>query len=342
MPQSLPEPRIAMVVLAILVYTLGAAVLGAWFWALRRWWSGRPLLAGDPPDTAAGSLGRGRWSPGVALLALATFLLAQIVVGIVFFGAAALMAGPQGGRIRGVDPSAVPPGALIHLATIANVGVVLIVGGLLRRKVGLTPADLGLTPPRVLWRDIRAGLIAFLMLAPLVYACYALAMRLWAPRAHPVFQSIRSNLDAASASMAVLSAVIAAPLAEELVFRGALLCTLAASAFRRRAGGWATLAPLGVDPPDPEFAPETWPAKPGAEPPRPRNLDFWVANAVVSAMFAGIHVTEWPSPIPLFVLAMGLGWLTWRTGRLVAAVTLHAVFNAFAMVVSILTVLASA
>ena len=36
----------------------------------------------------------------------------------------------------------------------------------------------------------------------------------------------------------------------------------------------------------------------------------------------------WPTPIPLFGLGLGLGWLAYRTRRLVAPVTLHVLFNA--------------
>lgn len=47
-----------------------------------------------------------------------------------------------------------------------------------------------------------------------------------------------------------------------------------------------------------------------------------------SALFAAFHATVWPSPIPLFVLAMGLGYLAIRTRSLVGPILVHGMFNA--------------
>lgn len=45
-------------------------------------------------------------------------------------------------------------------------------------------------------------------------------------------------------------------------------------------------------------------------------------------LFAGSH--PWPTPIPLFILALLLGWLAYRTQSLIAPMTLHLLFNAVA------------
>lgn len=45
-------------------------------------------------------------------------------------------------------------------------------------------------------------------------------------------------------------------------------------------------------------------------------------------LFGMLHVGVWPTPIPLFVLGLGLGWLAWRTQSLVGPIVLHALFNA--------------
>jgi membrane protease YdiL (CAAX protease family) len=47
-----------------------------------------------------------------------------------------------------------------------------------------------------------------------------------------------------------------------------------------------------------------------------------------SMLFASFHAAVWPTPIPLFGLGMGLGWLAYRTQGLVAPITLHMLFNA--------------
>ncbi len=46
-----------------------------------------------------------------------------------------------------------------------------------------------------------------------------------------------------------------------------------------------------------------------------------------SALFAAAHSAVWPSPIPLFVFALGLGYLTARTGSIVPGVVVHGLFN---------------
>ena len=48
---------------------------------------------------------------------------------------------------------------------------------------------------------------------------------------------------------------------------------------------------------------------------------------IASAMFfAAVHPT-WPTPIPLFVLGLGLAYLTLRTRNVVSAILLHSLFN---------------
>lgn len=51
-----------------------------------------------------------------------------------------------------------------------------------------------------------------------------------------------------------------------------------------------------------------------------------------SILFAILHATSWPNPVPLFFLALGLGWLTWRTGSVVPSIVVHVLFNAVACV----------
>ncbi len=48
--------------------------------------------------------------------------------------------------------------------------------------------------------------------------------------------------------------------------------------------------------------------------------------------FAVIH-SSWPTPIPLFFLGLGLGWLTYRTQNLIGPVVVHVLFNGVACLV---------
>jgi membrane protease YdiL (CAAX protease family) len=47
-------------------------------------------------------------------------------------------------------------------------------------------------------------------------------------------------------------------------------------------------------------------------------------------LFAAFHASVWPTPVPLFVLGLGLGWLAWRTQSLTGPFFVHALFNAVA------------
>ena len=44
-------------------------------------------------------------------------------------------------------------------------------------------------------------------------------------------------------------------------------------------------------------------------------------------LFAAVHSFAWPSPVSLFVLGLGLGYLRYRTQSLVASIVVHALFN---------------
>jgi membrane protease YdiL (CAAX protease family) len=46
-----------------------------------------------------------------------------------------------------------------------------------------------------------------------------------------------------------------------------------------------------------------------------------------SIAFAAAHAAVWPSPVPLFVLAIGLGMLAYRTQSVVPSIVAHSMFN---------------
>jgi len=58
------------------------------------------------------------------------------------------------------------------------------------------------------------------------------------------------------------------------------------------------------------------------------------AGAVYSsaALFAAVHSAVWPSPVPLFLFALGLGWLAVRTRGVLTPVLVHGLFNAVSTV----------
>ena len=60
---------------------------------------------------------------------------------------------------------------------------------------------------------------------------------------------------------------------------------------------------------------------------RSRALRLLAANVIVSLIFAALHGAVWPTPIPIFFLSLGLGFLYQRTGGILAPIALHMTFN---------------
>jgi membrane protease YdiL (CAAX protease family) len=212
---------------------------------------------------------------------------------------------------------------------------------------GTRPAELGLTPRR-LGRNLLAGLVAAVVLVPGVYGIQALVVLLTrqlggVTQDHPLTELGRQSLWGVEWVLLVLTAAVAAPVWEELLFRGiiqpwvidrpyggaaalaaALLVALSArwAALRGAAdaaGVWAALTPALV-----LLGPAALVAVLAA---RSRQSGGLFAAAV---LFAWVHAGVWPSPVPLLWLALGLGWLAWRSGSLAGPVVLHGCFNGLA------------
>jgi len=63
-----------------------------------------------------------------------------------------------------------------------------------------------------------------------------------------------------------------------------------------------------------------------------RGKRHWRGIYSSAAFFAVVHTPVWPSPIPLFVLGLGLGWLAVRTRGVLVPVLVHGLFNAVSAV----------
>ena len=152
---------------------------------------------------------------------------------------------------------------------------------------GASLADLGLAPLRPA-ADLR---IAAAGVALLVAPLFALAALLDAvvPYTHPIIDFMTTHRDPASLALVVLSAVVAAPLAEEFFFRRVLQ-------------GWLEkILPDG---------------------------DGRMAVALSAALFALLHLGQGLAYVPLFPLGLVLGTIARRTGSIVPCILLHALFNA--------------
>ncbi len=202
--------------------------------------------------------------------------------------------------------------------------------------------------------------MATLIAAPPVNAVQILATKIWAPQIHPVQEMLFKEFSVGVAGLAVLTAVVLAPLFEELAFRGLLQSWLVAYLNRRDAPApTQSVVEIAIGSPLAEFpVASNWPGEANAEPTNPyespRSLDLprllelplpeppsraWLGILVTSLLFASVHAAQWPAPIALFALALVIGTVYYRTGSLIAAVFMHATFNGLSTILLFLALL---
>lgn len=156
-----------------------------------------------------------------------------------------------------------------------------------RRRLGLEKDDFG--------RQVFIGVRGAWLASPWVYAVNVLASLTFKANPHAVMKMLSDGLSRETIILAGLSAVVFAPLAEELMFRGLLLGALIRKTKRFPANE--------------------------------RKLPVQLANVATSLFFALLHADAWPAPIGIFVLSLALGKLYIATGRLWPSIVAHAVFN---------------
>jgi membrane protease YdiL (CAAX protease family) len=244
------------------------------------------------------------------------------------------------------------------LLGICDVILLILLPLLARLSSGARLRDFGLS-----WNDwqrqVRVGICAGLCAAPAAYAIQFASVQIWHMREHPVHTMVKDEFSLGVADLAILSAVVIAPIFEEMMFRG-ILQRWFVRAFRRRAGSGAfrslspdALVASGASAPDATLGGSELAhrkadrtedrqdkRRSGAIPaPREARDPAWPAIILTATIFGAVHAAQWPAPIALFVLGLFIGTVYHRTGSLLAAVCMHALFNAFsttAMFVSVL------
>lgn len=197
-----------------------------------------------------------------------------------------------------------------------------------------------------------AGVAGWLVIHPPVWLVHFVISAIflafsWTADEHPLEKSFRDGRPELDRVLLFVQAAIMTPILEEILFRGLLLpwifgkkhrdaiamglATFVALAFGYQRGendNALLLGPMlfGV------FLLAGWFALRHRHPRKLRTLSAVYAQA---ALFAVVHSSVWPTPIPLFVLGIGLGWLAMRTRGILAPVIVHGLFNA----VSVLFVL---
>jgi membrane protease YdiL (CAAX protease family) len=223
-------------------------------------------------------------------------------------------------------------------------------------RSGASARDFGFSW-REMWSDLRLGLIAFVMLAPPVYALQGLLVYFWKQSKHPVMEMFKDAPDAGFFAVLFVSAAIVAPIVEELLFR-VLLQGFLEKAYSFRGDAWelffggrakgevmeCSLAldsgagPVPALPLDGNtYAPPQATLVEGtaesilAEQPELRGTAAWAPIGITSAIFAVLHFSHGPDWIPLFFLAAGMGYLYQRTHRVLPSLTVHALLNGLSM-----------
>jgi membrane protease YdiL (CAAX protease family) len=219
------------------------------------------------------------------------------------------------------------------------------------------PEQLGLTG-RAAGRNALRGLLAWLVLIVPVLAVHEAVQRLYrlgfdiVPEEHPLERLAQHGLSPVEWALFLLAAAAAAPLLEELIFRGVLQPWLA----RRRGGGalaaalagavalayrWTRLREALDHGPALVLEALAPPLFVVALAPGLLLVRRWGEGAAAvygtSLLFAAAHTFAWPSPVPLFLLSLGLGTLALRSGSLVGPVVLHGLFNASSIALFVLT-----
>jgi membrane protease YdiL (CAAX protease family) len=181
-------------------------------------------------------------------------------------------------------------------------------------------------------------MLATLLVLPLTFIAGVLTDHLWKrvglehPGVHEMLEILGTTPAPGLRAMIYLSAILIAPLFEELLFRGHVQ-TLLVGAFAR------TLSPRPDDlVPAVEVPPRDTPLEAAAPSvlgyaPPPSHASpsagagaRWLAIVVTSVLFALVHGAVWMMP-PIFFFSLCLGYVYERTGNLWAAIAVHLLFN---------------
>lgn len=203
------------------------------------------------------------------------------------------------GSIRKVTLST---GEIVVLGAVSNLAgiLVFIIGNSAMRRGKMGGLRLG--QGRV-WQEIGWGVAGLFLVEPLIFWSGVLTewvyqrWQIQHPSAHEMLEILGSSHSLPMQALIVLTAVVLAPVFEEILFRG-LIQTLISQG--RSNGSMGTTG-------------------------RPNAGRAWLAVLVGALLFAAVH-EPWTMP-PIFVLAVCLGYAYERTGSLWTCITMHALFN---------------
>lgn len=226
---------------------------------------------------------------------------------------------------------------------------------LIALRSGANLKDFGISPAEF-WSDVRLGVIGFVMLAPPVYALQGLLVYFWKPSEHPLIEAFKKEPDPGFFVLLFLSAAAIAPLVEEVLFRvlqqgflekwftfdHSLHDLLVGNPHRHKFGRSSAVQQSPIEavavPGENPYSSPSVAALAESKSPNPERLQpelkgasAWLSIAASAAVFALLHLPHGPDWIPLFFLAIGMGYLYQRTHRILPGLIVHALLNALSM-----------
>ena len=287
----------------------------AGFFLFRRHIDGHPLLAYQPRR-------RVPWGPMVLVIPL-LFVLSSLTP-LVF---------PSEANQEPSDPDKYVLGGLFFSAFLLTF-VALAVAWLVevreadRRDLGLpeNAAQLG--------SDVGIGFVACLASLLPIYAINLLLNSIFTPEEqHPLMEQLSEHRTPQMFIVAIVTALIAAPIFEEFTFR--LLLQGWLERCEDEALGYQATArqPIVTE----TAGGEVVEVEPERDRPRPSRgwitslPHGWMPILISSVLFGLAHVGHGVAPVPLVLLGLVLGYLYQRTHRIVPCIVAHMLFNGYSL-----------
>lgn len=212
------------------------------------------------------------------------------------------------------------------------------------------------------WQDVELGFRWFFMLVVPILLLQLLLTR-WFPTNHPIVDMLRDSGDLSFLPIAAFAAVVAAPIFEEFLFRLLLQGWLEKlHAYRGKVntgthtdedrtqllvGGTATTSPVfgnsvgkstsqsvhgaryeKSNPYSSSMGDAAGNVPVDSNRPEPDSGSIvWWPIVLTSLLFGLAHLGHGPDWVPLFFLALGLGYLYQRTGRVLPSIVVHVLVN---------------
>ncbi len=185
-------------------------------------------------------------------------------------------------------------GSAVGTLAAAAIGVMIVLGsGGTRHSLGLFSDDPSL--------DLRLAIGTVLLITPPLLLLSG-ALNSMVPYEHPILDLLARSRDPATLSAVGLSAIVAAPIGEEIFFRGILQGWFATLAGRHGAAGRRS----------------------------------WLPVAASALAFAAAHFGHGLGWIPLVGFGLAVGYLRATRGSLLPCITVHAIFNAISVAIILL------